>query len=150
MGRPLRKSKTVTAPTAVVKTGVIGDTALSGSQIVVEANISTADAGGTGVAATAIVKKQVGSKRFLCNIGASEEGVCSLVTTAPIAGTTKGSGQVRITATDSSGDDYFVSKINSRKITVVANTGTQFGSNTSVAWSFGTAYLNANLSIASA
>lgn len=150
MGRPLRKSKTVTAPTAVVKSGVIGDTALTGSQIVVQANISTADAGGTGIAATAIIVKQVGSKRFLCNIGGSEEGVCSLVTTAPVSGTTKGSGQVRITATDSASGDYFVSKINARKITVVANTGSQFGSNSSVQWSFGTAYLNANLSIASA
>jgi hypothetical protein len=53
-----------------------------------------------------------------------------------------------ITATDSVGGTYFVTKIGARRCTVTRGTGTQFASDSSVPWTFGSAVLNTSVKIA--
>ena len=98
--------------------------------ITVSARIPTVD-GGISAKNSDIVK-QVGARRYKVK-NADGTGVCKLVVTSP------GAGECRITAKDSDGDTYYVSKINSRRATVTAGTGTQFATGDSVPWTFGNA-----------
>lgn len=79
------------------------------------------------------IVKQVSSKRFRVT---SEDGtaVCTLVGSTPDA-----AGEMAIVATDASAGTYWVTKISSRKATLIRNTGTVFADGASVPWTFGTA-----------
>ena len=59
-------------------------------------------------------------------------------------------GECTITATDSAGGTYFVTKISSHRCTVYRGTGTQFANNQSVPWTFGNATLNTTVKIPNA
>lgn len=83
---------------------------------------------GDSQARTADAVKQVSSTRYRVATSAGT-GVCQLVPYAPAAG-----GQMNIIAEDSDGGTYFVTKLTSRRATVVADTGTQFDNDTSVGW----------------
>lgn len=138
MGRPLKMSETVGG---VAKSGVIGDTARAGAQIEVEAYIPEADGGTEPLAG--YIARQVGSRSFRCT---TDEGTgkCRLVTGTP------GAGEMRITATDSDGDTYYVTKISARVVTLEPDTGTQFASGARVAWNLDTAEEGVSVVLASA
>ena len=123
MGRPLNKRN-------------IGDTAGAGAQIAVAADVD-----GNGSAAGYIVA-QKGSKRFKVYTAAGTE-VCALVAEIPTA-----AKKFSISATDSAGGTYFVSKISGRTATLVQNTGTQFTSKSKVAWNLSAAELNKSVILA--
>ena len=122
MGRPINKRN-------------LGDTAGAGSQIAVAADVD-----GNGSAAGYIVA-QKGSKRFKVYTGAGTE-VCALVAEIPTA-----AKKFSISATDSAGGTYFVSKISGRTATLVQNTGTQFANNSKVAWNRSVAVLDESVII---
>ena len=137
MGRPLKMSETVNG---VAKSGVIGDTARSGEQIEVEAYIPEADGGTEPL--TGYIVKQKGARTFLIE-NAEGQGRCRLVTDTPAP------GEVRITAVDSDGDTYYVSKISARVVTLVPDSGTQFASGARVAWNLDTAVAGVSVTLAS-
>ena len=81
--------------------------------------------GSAGAAAT--INSQKGTKTF--NVTTSEgTSDVTLVTTAP------GEGEMRITATDSAGDTYYVVKLFNQTAVLVQNDGTQFADNAKVDW----------------
>jgi len=85
-----------------------------------------------------IISQKAG-RRFKVEAGSDGIGVCTLVTTTPLA-----AGQMWINATDSAGGTYYVAKLTGRKVTLVpggANPGTQF----TVAGSAGTTVAQWNL-----
>jgi hypothetical protein len=84
---------------------------------------------GDNQARVADAVKQVSSTRYRVATSAGA-GVCKLVPNAPA-----GERQMSIIAEDSAGDTYFVTKLTSRRATIVADTGTQFDNDTSVGWS---------------
>ena len=88
--------------------------------------------------------KQRSTKRFLVTT-ADGTAICALKSSAVSA-----EGEMTITATDSVGGTYFVTKIGARRCTVTRGTGTQFATNSSVPWTFGSAVLNTSLKIANA
>ena len=90
---------------------------------------------------TGDVVTQKGAKRFKVTTATGTE-VCKLVTATPAAG-----GEMRITAVDSNGDTYFLSKISARTCTVVRGTGTEFAEGAKVKWTKGSAVLNDSVSI---
>jgi hypothetical protein len=90
---------------------------------------------------TGDVVAQKGAKRFKVTTTDGTE-VCKLVTATPAAG-----GEMRITAVDSNGDTYFLSKISARTCTVVRGTGTEFAEGAKVKWTKGTAVLNNSVSV---
>ena len=59
-------------------------------------------------------------------------------------------GEMTITAVDSAGGTYFVTKITSRKVTVTQGTGTQFATGASVPWSFSAPTVNQTLQVPNA
>jgi hypothetical protein len=59
-------------------------------------------------------------------------------------------GEMTITATDSAGGTYFVTKIGGRKATLTRGTGTQFATDTAVQWTFGSATEGVTVKIANA
>jgi hypothetical protein len=90
---------------------------------------------------TGDVVAQKGAKRFKVTTATGTE-VCKLVTATPAAG-----GEMRITAVDSAGNTYFLSKISARTCTVVRGTGTAFATGAKVKWTKGSAVLNDSVSI---
>jgi len=145
MGRPLKIAKVIDAApgSAVSKEGAIGNVLAAGSQIQATCNIAFADGNTSNVTASGSILRQLGSKKFLCNVGAAL-GICKLTTdSALVSGTATGTGLVRITAVDSAAQNYYVSKLGSKKITVVQAApfgGTHvYANNTSQVWGFGTA-----------
>lgn len=90
------------------------------------------------------IVKQVGSRRFKVKTADGTE-VCTLVTD----GVANAAGEMDITATDSSGKTYYVSKIASRKATLVryGAAGHEFADGASVAWTFDAPTLNVNVQI---
>ena len=81
-------------------------------------------ANGTRAYELADIISQKATRRFKVEAGADGIGVCTLVTTTPLA-----AGQMWIVATDSAGGTYYVDKMTARKVTLVpggANPGTQF------------------------
>lgn len=87
------------------------------------------------------IEAQKAAKRFKVTTTTGTE-VCALVTATPAAGK-----QMRITAVDSNGDTYFISKISARTCTVVRGTGTEFAEGAKVKWTKGSAVLNDSVSI---
>ena len=122
MGRPLNKRN-------------LGATAGAGAQIAVAADVD-----GNG-SANGYIVAQKGSKRFKVTTGAGT-AVCALVAEIPTA-----AEQLSISATDSAGGTYFISKISGRTATLVQNTGTQFANNSKVAWNRSAAVLDESVVI---
>ena len=87
------------------------------------------------------IEAQKGARRFKVTTATGTE-VCKLVTATPAAGK-----QMRITAVDSVGGTYFISKISARTCTVVRGTGTAFTEGAKVKWTKGAAVLNNSVSI---
>jgi len=88
--------------------------------------------------------KQRGTRRFKVKT-ADGIALCSLKSSAVSV-----EGEMTITATDSAGGTYFVTKIGARRCTVTRNTGTQFATDSSVPWTFDAAVLNTSVKIANA
>ena len=59
-------------------------------------------------------------------------------------------GECTITATDSDGDTYYVTKISSHRCTITRGTGTQFVTGQSVPWTFGSAVEDVSVKIPNA
>jgi hypothetical protein len=128
MGRPLKLSETVSgalkAP-ATNTTGTIGNTGNSGSTQIQFTGFVTGGSANTGYAIA-----QKGSKRFRITTG---DGTETLQLTAVASGTLT-AGQCQLTATDSDGNTYYVSKITSRYVTLTPNDGTQFTTGQRALW----------------
>lgn len=128
MGRPLKLSETVNgalkAPAANT-TGTIGNTGNTGSTQIQFTGFVTGGSAGNGYAIA-----QKGSKRFRITTG---DGTETLQLTAAASGSLV-AGQCQLTATDSDGGEYYVSKITSRYVTLVPNDGTQFASGQRALW----------------
>lgn len=145
MGRPLKTSKIIDNLTSVVTVqGPFGNVLATGSQIQATCNIAYADGNTGNITALGSILKQIGTRKFLCNVG-SALGICTLTTdTTLLHSYTTGTGNVRITAVDSNAQNYFVSKISAKRAVVVQAApfgGTHvYANNTSQAWTFGTAY----------
>ena len=88
--------------------------------------------------------RQRSTRRFKVKT-ADGTAICTLKSSAVSA-----EGEMTITATDSVGGTYFVTKIGARRCTVTRGTGTQFASDSSVPWTFGSAVLNTSVKIANA
>jgi hypothetical protein len=88
--------------------------------------------------------RQVGARRFKVRT-ADGTAICELKGSAVSA-----YGEMTITATDSAGGTYFVTKIGGRKATVTRGTGTQFATGSAVPWTFGSATLNQTIKIQNA
>ena len=76
------------------------------------------------------IVRQVGARRFKVRT-ADGVAVCALKDSAVST-----QGEMTITATDSAGGTYFVTKITAHKVNVTQGTGTQFESGISVPWTF--------------
>lgn len=138
MARALKLTKTVGG---TLKVGQMGLTSQSGSQIQVSAFIPAANGGSSAVNGSMI--KQVSGRRFRVTT-AQGTGICKLVVTAPVA------GEMRLTATDSAGGTYYVTKISAKRVQVTRNTGTQFATGASVPWNFTGAVLNTSVVLTNA
>ena len=143
MGRPLKLSETVSgalkAP-ATNTTGTIGNTGNSGSTQIQFTGFVTGGSANTGYAIA-----QKGSKRFRITTG---DGTETLQLTAVASGTLT-AGECQLTATDSDGNTYYVSKITSRYVTIGAlGTGSQFAVGDRALWvASGSEVLNTSVSI---
>jgi hypothetical protein len=139
--KPGTTSGTVPAGTIVLTadTGNVGSSTNQENAITVFAKTTS---GGTSKVADII--KQRSTKRFKV-ITADGTAICTLKSSAVSA-----EGDMTITATDSIGGTYFVTKIGARRCTVTRGTGTQFDTDSSVPWTFGSAVLNTSVKIANA
>ena len=129
--------------TAVLTTdsGAVGSSTNQENAILISAYVPTANGGSSAVSGDIV--KQVGSRRFKVKT-AQGTGLVKLVATAPAA------GQARITATDSAGGTYYVTKLTAHKALVTRGTGTQFATGASVKWTFGSAVANNSVTISNA
>lgn len=75
------------------------------------------------------IQKQEAAARYRVAT-ADGVGICKLVGKVPAA------GEMTITATDSDGGTYYVTKLTARKAVLVPITGTQFGVNHTAGWNF--------------
>ena len=128
MGRPIKTARIVSGnlkEPAANTTGTIGDTALAGSTQIQFTGFVTGGSANTGPA-----NSQKGSKTF--NITTSD-GTEDLILTAVASGSLA-AGQCQLTATDSNGDTYNVSKITSRYVTLDPVDGTEFASGERATW----------------
>jgi len=137
----------ITAPTVTLSGGNGTITAVlvvsSGPSILVSAYL----VGGSGALASDIVS-QKGSRRYKvtnANVPGtvSVAGVCSLVAAAP------GEGEMTITATDSGGKTYYVTKLQSRTayLTQYGAGVHEFATGARVSWNLGAAVLNTSVVI---
>ena len=138
MARPLKLTETVGG---TLKVGEIGLTSNTGNQIQASAYIPVADGGSS--AANGSLIKQVSGRRFKVTTGQGT-GICKLVATAP------GAGEMRVTLTDSAAGTYYATKISKHRVQVTADTGTQFTTGQSVAWTFDSATANQTLTMTAA
>ena len=90
------------------------------------------------------IVRQVGARRFKVKT-ADGTAICTLKGSAVSA-----EGDMTITATDSAGGTYFVTKIGGRKATLTRGTGTQFATDSAVQWTFGSATEGVTVKIANA
>jgi hypothetical protein len=97
-----------------------------------------------GTSKPADIIKQRGARRFKVKT-ADGTALCSLKSSAVSAG-----GEMTITATDSAGGTYFVTKIGARRCTVTRGTGTQFATDSSVPWTFTSPALSGYVTIENA
>lgn len=91
---------------------------------------------------TGDIVKQVSTRRYKVTTG-DGTGICTLVASADLA-----ANEMSITATDSDGGTYYVTKLTAHKATVTRGTGTQFATNEAVQWTFGSATASTTVSIA--
>lgn len=89
--------------------------------------------------------RQVGTRRYKVKT-ADGISTCRLVAAAP------NYGEMTITATDSSGKTYYVTKLTGHKATLTqyGTIGWEFATDTAVQWTFGSATLNTTVKIANA
>lgn len=128
MGRPLKLSETVTSvlkEPAANTSGTIGNTSNTGATQIQFTGFVTGGSAKTGYAS-----KQTGSKTFKIT---TSDGTEDLLLTAVASGSLT-AGQCQLTATDSDGGTYYVSKITSRYVTLVRNDGTQFSNGDRSLW----------------
>lgn len=90
------------------------------------------------------IVRQVGARRFKVTT-ADGPAVCTLKGSAVSA-----EGEMTMTATDSDGGTYFVTKIGGRKATLTRGTGTQFATDSAVQWTFGSAVEDISVKIQNA
>lgn len=130
-GYTTKPSLTFTGANATPAAGTItgsGLTAAVTNVLAVSAFIPTADGGSSAVVADIV--KQVGAKRFKV-LTAQGTGKCKLVAAAPAA------GEMTITATDSQGSTYYVTKIQERRVTLTRDTvggGWDYATGTQAKW----------------
>lgn len=122
MGRPLRTAETVGG---TAKTGVIGADSATGQQIRMIAFVT----GGSANNTSSIIQK--GTHRFRCTTSDGTE-TCTLTA---VASGSLSAGQCQLTATDSAGGTYFVSRIGPNWIEIGAlGTGSQVAVGDRVQW----------------
>lgn len=121
MGRPLKLTKAVDSTT---KVGQIGDTSQAGNQIQFTGFVTG------GSANTGYASRQTGAKTFKIT---TSDGTADLLLTAQASGSLS-AGECQLTATDSDGNTYYVSKITNNWATLVPNDGTQFSSGARARW----------------
>lgn len=131
-----------TAAGTIVVTTDSGDVGSSTNQE--NAIVPFAKTSDVGTSKQADIIRQVGARRFKVT---TRDGTatCTLKGSAVSA-----TGEMTITAYDSAGGTYFVTKISGRRATVTRGTGTQFATDSSVPWTFGSAVLNTSVKIANA
>lgn len=90
------------------------------------------------------IQKQESSHRYRV-ITADGVGICRLVAAAPAV------GQMTITATDSSGKTYYVTKLTAHKavLTQYGTAGHEFASGSNIKWTLGAAVLNTSVTVSS-
>ena len=93
--------------------------------------------------------KQRSTKRFKVKT-ATGTAICELKSSALSSSASTDTDKMTIGATDSAGGTYFVTKIGNHRCTVTRGTGTQFATNSSVAWTFGAAVANQSVTLANA
>ena len=123
MGRPLKLTETVDS---TLKVGQIGNTSQTGNQIQFTGFVTG------GSANTGYASRQTGAKTFKIT---TTDGTADLALTAVASGSLT-AGQCQLTATDSAGGTYYVSKITNNYVTLVPNDGTQFSSGERAQWVF--------------
>ena len=121
MGRPLKLTETVDS---TLKVGQIGNTSQTGSQIQFTGFVTG------GAAKTGYASRQTGAKTFKVT---TADGTADLLLTAQASGSLS-AGECQLTATDSDGDTYYVSKITNNYVTLVPNDGSQFSSGARAQW----------------
>ena len=128
MGRPLKLAESVSSKVktpAANTTGTIGNTGTAGSTQIQFTGFVTGGSAKSGYAT-----RQTGSKTFKIT---TADGTADLLLTAVASGSLS-AGQCQLTATDSDGGTYYVSKITSRYVTLVRGTGTQFSNGDRALW----------------
>ena len=119
-------------------TGAVGSSTNQENAILAYANTTN---NGSKVAD---IIKQRSTKRFKVKT-ADGTAICTLKSSAVSA-----TGDMTIIATDSAGGTYYVTKIGARRCTLTQGTGTQFATDSSIPWTFGSAVLNTSVKIANA
>lgn len=138
MGRPLKLTESVNG---TLKTGIIGNTSLSGSQIQFTGFVTG------GSASSGYATKQTGSTTFKITTG---DGTADLKLTAAASGSLT-AGQCQLTATDSAGGTYYVSKITNNYVTIGAlGTGSQFAVGDKALWVTSSPTVDVSVSIPTA
>lgn len=129
----------ITAPAVTLSTGNATGTAVltttGPNSIIATANVAS---GGSKIAD---IISQKGSKRYKVQT-TDGTAVCKLVGSGTLA-----NGEMYITATDSAGGTYYVTKLEGRTATLVADTGTQFADGVPVQWTLGSAVLNTSVRV---
>lgn len=129
----------LTAPNVTLSTGNATGAAVlttsTGNSIQATANVAA------GGAKTADILGQKGSKRYKVQT-TDGTAVCKLV-----ASDSPQTGEMYITATDSAGGTYYVTKLESRVAMLVRNTGTQFANGVPVSWNLTSAVANTSVKI---
>lgn len=129
----------ISVPAVSLSTGNATGTAVltttGANSIMATANVAS------GGAKTADIISQKGSKRYKVQT-TDGTAVCKLVGSGTLA-----NGEMYITATDSAGGTYYVTKLEGRTATLVQNTGTQFENGVPVQWTLGAAVLNTSVRI---
>lgn len=127
----------VGAPTVALTTdsGAVGSSTNQENAILITAFVT----GGSSAVAGDIIK-QSGSRRYKVKTAQGTSKV-KLVATAPAA------GEARVTATDSAGGTYYVTKLTAHRARLTQGTGTQFATGSSVKWTFGSAVANSSVKI---
>lgn len=129
------------APTVTAGTGTIGTTTLTavlttGTQNVIQCTAFIT--GGSNLAGDIVAQKGTTSYKVTTADGTEE---CTLVAATPTA-----AGEMQITATDSAGGTYWVTKLTNRTVHVAQNTGSQFAEGAQVKWA-DTAVINESVVI---
>lgn len=127
------------ANTSPASANVVSLTTSVSDAISASAYLAAADGGSSAVSSDIV--KQVGARRYKVQ-NAQGTGKVTLVTSAPAA------GEMRITATDSDSGTYYVKKLESRTVTLLPATGTQFAEDQKVAWNLDSAVENVSVVIA--